>query len=99
MILNGFFLQVLKTRLALRKTNEYTGMADCAKKLYAAEGVRVFYRFASLLSCYLINGIKKAHCPLQGLRAKPARNPVLRRDRPHRIRDAQEEVPAGQYYR
>ena len=34
----------MKTRLALRKTGEYSGAWDCAKKLYQAEGVRVFYR-------------------------------------------------------
>ena len=34
----------MKTRLALRRTGEYTGIFDCAKKLYQAEGFRVFYR-------------------------------------------------------
>lgn len=34
----------MKTRLALRKTNQYTGILDCGKKLYQSEGVRVFYR-------------------------------------------------------
>jgi len=37
-------LEVMKTRLALRRTGEYTGMADCAKKLFRSEGLRVFYR-------------------------------------------------------
>ena len=37
-------LQVLKTRLALRKTGQYSGMVDCAIKVYKNEGVSVFYR-------------------------------------------------------
>jgi len=37
-------LEVMKTRLALRRTGEYSGIFDCAKKLYIAEGFRVFYR-------------------------------------------------------
>ena len=37
-------LQVMKTRLALRRTGEYDGMFDCAKKLFRSEGLRVFYR-------------------------------------------------------
>ena len=37
-------IQVMKTRMALRKTNEYSGIFDCAKKLYQSEGLRVFYR-------------------------------------------------------
>lgn len=37
-------MEVLKTRLALRKTGEYAGMLDCAKKIYACEGLRSFYR-------------------------------------------------------
>ena len=37
-------LQVLKTRLALRKTGQYSGMWDCACKVYKHEGIRSFYR-------------------------------------------------------
>lgn len=37
-------LQVMKTRLALRKTGEYHGMGDFAKKLVQSEGLRGFYR-------------------------------------------------------
>lgn len=37
-------LEVLKTRLALRKTGQYGGMIDAARKIYACEGVRSFYR-------------------------------------------------------
>ncbi len=31
-------MEVLKTRLAIRKTGEYKGMIDCAQKIYAREG-------------------------------------------------------------
>lgn len=37
-------MEVLKTRLALRKTGQYNGMIDAAKKIYLKEGVRAFYR-------------------------------------------------------
>lgn len=37
-------LEVLKTRLALRKTGQYSGIADAAKKIYAREGLRCFYK-------------------------------------------------------
>lgn len=37
-------MEVLKTRLALRKTGQYSGMLDCAKKIYVHEGLRSFYR-------------------------------------------------------
>lgn len=37
-------LEVLKTRLALRKTGQYKGIADAAKKIYKKEGLRSFYR-------------------------------------------------------
>lgn len=37
-------LEVLKTRLALRKTGQYRGIADAAKKIYAREGLRCFYK-------------------------------------------------------
>ena len=36
--------QVLKTRLALRKTGQFDGIVDCAKKVCKAEGAQVFYR-------------------------------------------------------
>lgn len=38
------YIQVLKTRLTLRKTGQYSGMADCAKQILKMEGVRAFYR-------------------------------------------------------
>ncbi|KAI8431130.1 hypothetical protein MSG28_001180 [Choristoneura fumiferana] len=37
-------LEVLKTRLALRKTGQYHGIADAFKKIYAREGLRCFYK-------------------------------------------------------
>ncbi|XP_034942908.1 calcium-binding mitochondrial carrier protein SCaMC-2-A isoform X2 [Chelonus insularis] len=37
-------LEVLKTRLALRKTGEFSGILDAAKKIYAQGGLRSFYR-------------------------------------------------------
>ncbi|GAA6103366.1 calcium-binding mitochondrial carrier protein SCaMC-3b [Tachysurus ichikawai] len=37
-------MEVLKTRLTLRKTGQYSGMVDCAKQILHKEGVRAFYR-------------------------------------------------------
>lgn len=37
-------LEVLKTRLALRKTGQYKGILDAAIKIHANEGVSSFYR-------------------------------------------------------
>uniref|UniRef100_A0A8C2PXT7 Solute carrier family 25 member 23b n=1 Tax=Cyprinus carpio TaxID=7962 RepID=A0A8C2PXT7_CYPCA len=37
-------MEVLKTRLTLRKTGQYAGMADCAKQILRKEGVRAFYK-------------------------------------------------------
>lgn len=37
-------LEVLKTRLALRKTGQYKGILDAITKIYATEGIRSFYR-------------------------------------------------------
>uniref|UniRef100_K7FZ02 Solute carrier family 25 member 23 n=1 Tax=Pelodiscus sinensis TaxID=13735 RepID=K7FZ02_PELSI len=37
-------MEVLKTRLTLRKTGQYAGMADCAKKILRKEGLRAFYK-------------------------------------------------------
>lgn len=37
-------LEVLKTRLALRKTGQYKGILDAAIKIYKTEGIRSFYR-------------------------------------------------------
>ncbi|XP_051162995.1 calcium-binding mitochondrial carrier protein SCaMC-2-A isoform X2 [Leptopilina boulardi] len=37
-------LEVMKTRLALRKTGEYTGILDAAKKIYGHGGLKTFYR-------------------------------------------------------
>ncbi|XP_032388037.1 calcium-binding mitochondrial carrier protein SCaMC-1 isoform X2 [Etheostoma spectabile] len=37
-------MEVLKTRLTLRKTGQYSGMFDCAKKILRKEGVKAFYK-------------------------------------------------------
>lgn len=37
-------LEVLKTRLALRKTGQYKGILDAALKIHANEGISSFYR-------------------------------------------------------
>jgi solute carrier family 25 phosphate transporter 23/24/25/41 len=37
-------LEVMKTRLALRKTGEYKSIADLTLKMYKSEGFRVFYK-------------------------------------------------------
>lgn len=36
--------QVMKTRLTLRKTGQYDGMFDCARKIARHEGMKAFYR-------------------------------------------------------
>jgi len=35
---------VLKTRLVLRKTGQYSSALDCAHKIWLNDGVRAFYR-------------------------------------------------------
>uniref|UniRef100_A0A9L0S770 Uncharacterized protein n=1 Tax=Equus caballus TaxID=9796 RepID=A0A9L0S770_HORSE len=40
----GAYEQVLKTRLAVGKTGQYSGVIDCGKKLLKQEGVRTFYK-------------------------------------------------------
>lgn len=37
-------LEVLKTRLTLRKTGEYSGIVDCAKQILQREGISAFYK-------------------------------------------------------
>ncbi|XP_077986670.1 calcium-binding mitochondrial carrier protein SCaMC-2-like [Glandiceps talaboti] len=37
-------MEVLKTRLALRKTGQYSGIGDCARKILKTEGLLSFYR-------------------------------------------------------
>lgn len=39
-----FLFKVLKTRLTLRKTGQYSGMFDCAKTILKKEGVKAFYK-------------------------------------------------------
>lgn len=37
-------MQVLKTRLTLRKTGQYSGVLDCARRILEKEGVQAFYK-------------------------------------------------------
>ncbi|XP_040180746.1 calcium-binding mitochondrial carrier protein SCaMC-2 isoform X1 [Rana temporaria] len=37
-------MEVLKTRMALRKTGQYEGMLDCGKKIMLKEGMSAFYK-------------------------------------------------------
>ncbi|XP_072287690.1 mitochondrial adenyl nucleotide antiporter SLC25A25 isoform X4 [Pyxicephalus adspersus] len=37
-------MEVLKTRMALRKTGQYHGLLDCGKKIWLKEGVSAFYK-------------------------------------------------------
>ncbi|KAK0152916.1 Calcium-binding mitochondrial carrier protein SCaMC-1 [Merluccius polli] len=37
-------LEVLKTRLTLRKTGQFSGIADCAKQMLQRESIRAFYK-------------------------------------------------------
>ncbi|PAA79386.1 hypothetical protein BOX15_Mlig005458g1, partial [Macrostomum lignano] len=37
-------LEVLKTRMCLRKTGQYSSLFDCARKVYAEGGAAIFYR-------------------------------------------------------
>lgn len=37
-------MEVLKTRLALRKTGQYSGISDCAKQIFRKEGLAAFYK-------------------------------------------------------
>ncbi|XP_035463284.1 calcium-binding mitochondrial carrier protein SCaMC-2-B isoform X3 [Scophthalmus maximus] len=37
-------MEVLKTRMALRKTGQYSGIWDCAKRICRREGVAAFYK-------------------------------------------------------
>lgn len=37
-------MEVLKTRLALRKTGQYSSILDAARKIYTREGAKSFYR-------------------------------------------------------
>lgn len=41
---HGVPTQVLKTRLTLRRTGQYRGLLDCARRILEREGPRAFYR-------------------------------------------------------
>ncbi|KAM9363362.1 mitochondrial adenyl nucleotide antiporter SLC25A24 [Symphorus nematophorus] len=55
-------MEVLKTRLTLRKTGQYSGIADCAKQIIQREGVTAFYKgyVPNLLSIVPYAGIDLA---------------------------------------
>ncbi|XP_041641033.1 calcium-binding mitochondrial carrier protein SCaMC-3 isoform X2 [Cheilinus undulatus] len=55
-------LEVLKTRLTLRNTGQYSGIADCAKQILQREGVTAFYKgyLPNLLSIVPYAGIDLA---------------------------------------
>lgn len=37
-------MKTIKTRLTIRKTNEYKSIVDCIQKIYSREGLRAFYK-------------------------------------------------------
>jgi hypothetical protein len=47
-------LEVMKTRLALRKTGEFTGIRDCANKIFQVDGFKVSQMTTvySFLECF-----------------------------------------------
>lgn len=55
-------MEVLKTRLTLGKTGQYSGIADCAKQILQREGVAAFYKgyLPNLLSIVPYAGIDLA---------------------------------------
>lgn len=38
------WIKLLKTRMVLRKTGEYSSIFDCANKVIKNEGIRAFYK-------------------------------------------------------
>lgn len=81
-------LQVLKTRMALRKTGQYSGMLDCARKILAREGMAAFYKgyVPNMLGIIPYAGIDLAVYEVrrraQALRlAERSRNPLFTRPR------------------
>nr|XP_046262131.1 calcium-binding mitochondrial carrier protein SCaMC-3 isoform X2 [Scatophagus argus]XP_046262141.1 calcium-binding mitochondrial carrier protein SCaMC-3 isoform X2 [Scatophagus argus] len=55
-------MEVLKTRLTLRKSGQYSGIADCAKQILQREGITAFYKgyLPNLLSIVPYAGIDLA---------------------------------------
>lgn len=39
-----FYIQVLKTNLAVSKTGQYSGLLDCARKIWKLEKITGFYK-------------------------------------------------------
>lgn len=61
-VLSVFSPQVLKTRLTLRKTGQYSGVADCVRQILQREGPAAFYKgyLPNLLSIVPYAGIDLA---------------------------------------
>lgn len=62
-------MEVLKTRLALRKTGQYSGISDCAKHILRREGVAAFYKgyIPNMLGIIPYAGIDLAVYEVSGL--------------------------------
>lgn len=63
--------QVLKTRLSLRKTGQFKGIADCAKQILQREGAAAFYKgyVPNMLSIVPYAGIDLAVYEVRGTRS------------------------------
>lgn len=70
---------MLKTRLTLRKTGQYTGIADCAKQILQREGVTAFYKgyVPNLLSIVPYAGIDLAVYEVREMRTHSCSASVL----------------------
>jgi len=66
-------LQVLKTRLALRSTGQFSGISDCAKQIFRREGLVAFYRgyVPNMLGIIPYAGIDLAVYEVSNLEASP----------------------------
>lgn len=62
-------MEVLKTRLALRKTGEFNGISDCVRKIYQKDGLKAFYR-GYLMNTLGIGGIGVDLAIYETLKAK-----------------------------
>lgn len=71
---------MLKTRLTLRKTGQYSGMFDCAKKILKNEGVKAFYKgyIPNILGIIPYAGIDLAIYEVHDCRKGPAVDGGLR---------------------
>lgn len=74
-----FSLQVLKTRLTLRKTGQYSGIADCAKQILQREGVTAFYKgyVPNLLGIVPYAGIDLAVYEVRDMKAQSSHSALV----------------------